>query len=193
MVAVLLTQRTTVVDDVPFAGAWRLQHRVMTGASSDGRILLKDLADAREGTKGRRADRIRDGIVRSGPSSFRPHEVVLAVLQQHVRTLDVALGGDLFERSAVGERHEAAEVVLEAGDVAVPPAPVHDVPGAVAVLENELVDWLRTVVEAVDQRPLEEILEGSFRLARSGHADAPELTVALDVVGAEEHVVPPVL
>ena len=109
-----------------------VQHRVMAGAGRDRRILLQDLADALERPERRRADRVRHGVVRPGPAALGPHEVVLAVLQQHERAFDVALRRDLLERRAVGERHEAGEVVVQPRDVAVPPAAVDDVVRAVS-------------------------------------------------------------
>src|SRR5688500_16477289 len=105
---------------------------MMAGAGRNRRILLQDLPDSLERTERRRTDGISHGIVRPGPSSLGPHEVVLAVLEEHECALDVALGGDLPERASVRERYEAREVVVETGDVAVTPAAVDDVESTVA-------------------------------------------------------------
>jgi hypothetical protein len=72
------------------------------------------------------------------------------------------------------------------------PATVDDVVRPVGVPEHVLVDRLGAVMEARDQRPAEMILERPFGSAGPRHADAAELVVALDVVGAEEQVVPAV-
>ena len=155
-----------------------MQHRVMTGAGRHRRILLQDLAGALERAERRGPDRVRNRVVGSGPAALGPHEVILAVLQQHEGSLHVARGSDLLEGAAVGEGDETGEVVLQPGDVAVPPAPVHDVVGAVTVLEDHLIDWLRAVVELVDERPSQVVLERPGRWTAGiaeQHIEATEL------------------
>ena len=64
--------------------------------------------------------------------------------------------------------------VLQPRDVAVPPAAIDHVILAVLVLEHELVDRLRAVVEVVDQRLAQIILERPFRLVGHRHPDAAD-------------------
>src|SRR6185369_13486947 len=107
------------------------------------------------------------------------------------RALDVAGGRDLLERRAVRERHEAREVVIQLRDVAVSPATVDDVMSPVLrIAEHHLVDRLRAVVKAIDERLAEIVLERAGRRTRPRDADAAGLLVVLDVVRAEEQVVP---
>src|SRR4051812_15267251 len=147
----------------------------MPCSGRDGRVLLEDLADSLERSRRRSADRIGDGVVRSRPSALGPHEVVLAVLRQHEGTFDVAGGGDLLEGRAVGERDEAGEGVVEASDVTVPPAAVDYIEGAACrVAEDHLVDGLRAVVKAVDERVAEQVDEGARGRARASDADAAD-------------------
>src|SRR5438105_1963374 len=48
VVAVCLSQRSSVIQDVPFAGGWRVQDRMMASAGSDRWILLQNLSNAIE-------------------------------------------------------------------------------------------------------------------------------------------------
>src|SRR4051794_26008271 len=130
----------------------------MPCSGGDGRILLENLADSLERPRRRRADRIRDGVVRSRPTTLGPHEVVLTVLRQHERAFDITARRDLLEGRAVGEGDEAGEGVVEPSDVTVPPAAVHYIEGAVrGVAEDHLIDGLRTVVKAIDERVAEQV------------------------------------
>src|SRR5678815_4120345 len=166
---------------------------MMAGPGGNGGVLLQDLADSLERSKGRRADGIRDGVVRAGPAALGPHEVVLVALQQHERAFDVTRRRDLLERAAVGEGNEARKIRIQLRDVAVPPAAVNDVVRAITILEYHLIDRLRTVVKPVDQRLAEVVRERTRGRSSAGDPDAADLLVVLDVVRAEEQVVPAVL
>src|SRR3546814_16291134 len=59
----------------------------------------------------------------------------------------------------------------------------------VIVAKDELVDRLRAVVEARDQRLADRILERPGGTVRHRNADAAGLAILLDVVGAEEEII----
>ena len=61
------------------------------------------------------------------------------------------------------------------------------------VAEYKRIDRLRTVVKLVDQGLCEIVLERAFGTARSGDTDASQPLVILNIVGAEEQVIPAVL
>src|SRR4029453_8035558 len=150
VIAIRLTERAAVVDDVPLARTGRAEHRMMPRAGRDTRILRQDVAGALEGSERRRPDRVRDRVVRTGPAAFGPHEVVLAVLHENPRALDVARRRDLLEhRPRAVNRHEAREVGIELRDVAVTPAAVDEVMRAAGIGEDEWIDRLRAVVKLV--------------------------------------------
>src|SRR4029079_16305908 len=75
----------------------------------------------------------------------------------------------------------------------VPPAAVNDVVRAITILEYQLIDRLRTVVKPVDQRLAELVRERTRGRSSAGDPDAADLLVVLDVVRAEEQVVPAIL
>src|SRR5664279_907105 len=90
-------------------------------------VLLKDFAYPLERPQRRIRYGISDGVIRPGPTPFRPHEVVLACPDKHHRPLDILFRSDLLENRAIGERNEAAKVVLQTGNIAVSPAAVNHV------------------------------------------------------------------
>jgi hypothetical protein len=75
----------------------------------------------------------------------------------------------------------------------VTPAAVDEIDGAVGVFEDVRVDRLRTVVELVDERFAQHVLERAFGPTRARDAESAGLLVILNVVGAEDQVVPAVL
>src|SRR5664279_976976 len=103
-------------------------------------VLLKDFSYPLERSQRRIRHGISDGVIRPGPTPFRPHEVVLAGPDKHHRPLDILLRSDLLEDRAIGERNEAGKVVLQAGDIAVSPAAVNHVILAIGIAEYRLVD-----------------------------------------------------
>jgi hypothetical protein len=64
---------------------------------------------------------------------------------------------------------------------------------AVVVAEDELVNRLRAIVEAVNQRFAEVILERSFGPVCHRHANAAGLLIVLDVIRAEKQKIASVL
>ena len=59
----------------------------------------------------------------------------------------------------------------------------------IVVAKDELVDRLRTIVEGIDQRLADGVLERPLGTVADRDADAAELVVRLDVVGAEEEII----
>src|SRR5689334_13357279 len=165
---------------------------MMPRARGDGRVLLQDLAGTLEGAERGRPDRVRDRVVGTGPPALGPHEIIFVVLEQHECAFDVPRRCDLLERGPVGKRHEAREVRVELRDVAMPPAAVNDVVRTITILEYVLIDRLRAIVELVDQRFAEVVSEWSVGAACAGDADASHRRITLNVVRAEEEVVPSV-
>src|SRR6185312_14082407 len=135
----------------------------MTGASSNRWILLQNFSNSVERSKRRGRHGVGDGIVGACPGAFRPHEVVLPVLQDHEGSLDVILGRNLLEDRPIGEGNEAREVVLQLGNVAVAPASINDVIRPVTVLEYERINRLRPVVKLVNEGLSQIIRERAFR------------------------------
>jgi 4-amino-4-deoxy-L-arabinose transferase-like glycosyltransferase len=189
VIAVGLAERPTVVDDVPVVGTWAAHDTVMAGPGGDVGILLEDCPDTLPWSHDRVGDGIRDAVVGTGPSAFRPHEVVPTVADEHERPLHIACGRDLLEHLAVVEREESSIVVAQPCDVAVSPAAVDQVVAAVVVTEYELVDRLGAMMEAVDEWSADVIAIRPGRGIRDGDADPADLVVALDVVGGEEQEV----
>src|SRR3546814_15016302 len=70
-----------------------------------------------------------------------------------------------------------------------PPTAIIEIELPVIVAKDELVDRLRAVVEARDQRLADRILERPGGTVRHRNADAAGLAILLDVVGAEEEII----
>ena len=118
----------------------------------------------------------------------RPHEVICPAVPEHERPLGVIRGGDLLVEGAVVEGHDTQQIRRQAYHVAVPPAAVVHVVAAVVVAEDELVDGLGPVDDAVDERLAQRIAERPGRGVGHGYADAAGFTL-MDVVAGEEKVI----
>src|SRR3546814_1423800 len=59
----------------------------------------------------------------------------------------------------------------------------------IVVAKDKLVDRLRAIVEGIDQRLADGVLERPLGTVADRDADAAELVVRLDVVGAEEEII----
>ena len=70
------------------------------------------------------------------------------------------------------------------------PATIHDVKRTVAILKHHLVDGLRAVLKSVDEGFAKVVLERTMRTARARHTNAAHLPVVLDIVCAEEQIIP---
>src|SRR5690606_11851925 len=117
-------------------------------------------------------------IVGLTPATFGPHVVIAAVALEHQRAFHILRRrGDLLEEGAVVHRHHAAEIVLQPDDVGVLPAAINHVPGTIVVLEHELVDRLRPIVEPANQRLAEQVAVGAFGPVGHGYADATDLVI----------------
>src|SRR3546814_15555245 len=81
---------------------------------------------------------------------------------------------------------DLSQVVAEPDDVAMLPAAIIEVMLPIVVAKDELVDRLRAIVEGIDQRLADGVLERPLGTVADRDADAAELVVRLDVVGAEE-------
>ena len=127
VVPVRLPQRSSVIHDVPFVGARRMQDRMMTSARGDRCVLLQNPSNAIERPERGRPDGVGHCVIRAGPAAFGPHEIVLPILHDHEGTFDVTFGRDLLKRRPIGEGNEAREFALQLRDVAVPPATISDV------------------------------------------------------------------
>src|SRR3546814_11220442 len=66
------------------------------------------------------------------------------------------------------------------------PAAIIEVMLPIVVAKDKLVDRLRAIVEGIDQRLADGVLERPLGTVADRDADAAELVVRLDVVGAEE-------
>ena len=89
MVARIVTQWTTMIDDVIIFTIRDMQYGMMSGPPCNRRILLKDLGDPVKRPEWRVGNRVSDAIVRTSPPSFTPHEVVLPVFLEHKRTFHI--------------------------------------------------------------------------------------------------------
>ena len=182
------TERMPVIDYEPLVLPFIVDDRMVPGPGSHFRVLLQDLADPLERSERIVGYRIGNAIVRSCPSSLGPHEIILSVLQEHERPLDIVLRSDLLEQCAVIERNESGKVVVQLADIAVPPAAVIHIPGTVLVLEHELVDRLCPVDDLVYERFAEQVLVGSLRTVRNGDAYAA-LPFLVHIIASEEEVI----
>src|ERR1044071_4346675 len=135
---------------------------MMASPRGDSRILLQNLADALERSKRRVGDRIRHRIVRPRPSAFAPHEIIFALPYHHVGPFNVTFGRDFFETRSVRKITKVSEIVLKRNDIAMLPAAVDQVILAVLIMERKLIDRLRAVLEAADQRLSQIIGVGPF-------------------------------
>src|SRR3546814_6667195 len=84
---------------------------------------------------------------------------------------------------------DLSQVVAEAHDVAMLPAAIIEVMLPIVVAKDKLVDRLRAIVEGIDQRLADGVLERPLGTVADRDADAAELVVRLDVVGAEEEII----
>lgn len=108
VVAVGRAQRVTVIDDIILAAAGVVNHRVVTRTRSHILIRAQDHALAHEGAQRVVRHGIRHTVVGARPAPLRPHEVILAVADEHERSLDITLGRNLLEGLAVVEGDEPA-------------------------------------------------------------------------------------
>ena len=182
-------QRAAVVDDVVFVPAGDPYHRVVAGSGGDFGVLLEDFADTFERPERGVGDGVGHAVIGTAPAAFAPHEIVFAAALEHKRSFDVVFRRYGLVRLAVVERHDAQQVVRQFDHVAMVPAAVIHVMRTVVVAENELVDGLCAVDDAVDQRFAQRILVRAARTVGHGDADAAVFVVVLDVVAAEEEVV----
>ena len=74
-----------------------------------------------------------DVIGAIGPAAFRPHKVIHAVSLEHTGAFHIALGRDGFEEAAIGMGDEAVHGLIHDGYVAMAPAAVIEIDGAVGV------------------------------------------------------------
>ena len=165
-----------------------MQHGVVTCARSHILIRAQDHALTHEGAQRVVRHGIGHTIVGACPAALRPHEVILAVADEHERPLDITFGRNLLEGLAVVEGDEPAQVVTQLGDIAVAPAAVIHVERAVLVLEYELVDGLRAVDDLADKGLAQIILERPCGVVRHGYAYAADLAL-MHVVRAEEEII----
>src|SRR6478609_4293473 len=114
----------------------------MPSPGRNGRVLLKNFSDALERTERGIRDGISHGVIWSGPAALGPHEVILAVADEHERSFHITLRRHFLKGCAVGKRFEAGEILLQLRDIAVPPAAVIHVKLVVLVAEDELIDRL---------------------------------------------------
>ena len=171
VIAIGFTQRPAMIHDVVKIFTWYLNDRVMPRAGSNLRILLQYFVDALERPEWRIGHRVGHRIIRPGPAAFRPHEIIFAVSLEHERPLNVALRGDFFESCPIGKCFEAPKIIPKPGDVAVSPAAINQIVLAVRIAERKLIDRLRAIMEAVNQRFAQIILEWPFRLVGHSQAD----------------------
>ena len=188
MISVPVIQRMAVVNDIPVICAGNVQNGVMSRAGAHIFIPLEDLLDTLEGSHRIVRDGIGHTIIGSGPAAFRPHEIVLAVPLEDHGAFHIFFGSDLFIETAVLEGEQACHLVIQANDIAVPPAAVVHIDLSVGVLINKLIYRLCAIDDMADQRFAQQIFIGAFRLIRRGDTDAADLAF-MDIIGRKEEII----
>ena len=153
------------------------------------------------------AHAVVDAVRVSRPDAAGIHEIPLALALEHNRPLDIVLRSHVAPyRPLVVEREKRLEVGRKLDDVAAAPTAVDHVP-LVLVLEDILVDRLRSVPELVDERLPKKVAVRPLGGVGDCNADAAVLLVAecadnrsrarivhrVSVIRGEENVVLPVL
>src|SRR5712672_1876003 len=105
-----------MVDDVPMIAFGDVDYGVMSGAGSDGGILLQYFTGPFEWAGDGVTDGVGHGIIGPGPAALGPHEIVFPIFAEHERSFDIVLGSDLLERGSVREIFKRSEVRLQADD-----------------------------------------------------------------------------
>ena len=183
-----VTQRTTVIDDVIILRVRHMQDRMMTRTGSHRRVLLQDLVDALKGTERRIGNRIGHGVIRARPAPLAPHEIILAMLLEHKGPLHIAIRCHLLVDRSILKRYQPSEIGIQLHYVAMPPATVIHIIGAVVILEDKLVDGLRPIHNLVDQRFAQQILVGTLRTVAHRYTDATDLTL-MHIIRTEKQVI----
>ena len=170
-----------------------MHDRVVTRSVGDIEILPQDLPDTIERAKRRIGDGVSDLVIRSGPTTLTPHEVIFTILLKHKRAFHVILGSYLFINRSVLERYKSGKVFIQAYHVAVfPTTVIHIILIIVSVVENKLIDRLRPVHDLVDQRLTQQILIRPFRTIAHGNTDTSDLSL-VHVIRPKEKIILTVL
>src|SRR5690606_27425495 len=125
---------------------------------------------------------IGDTVIRPGPATFRPHEIVLSVSHKHEGTFNVPLGRNLLVDGAVGKGLQSGEVVFEPDYIAMTPASVNQIV-LVLVFEYKLIDRLCAVVNFANQGFAKVVFKGPCRAVGDGYT-YPANFAFMNIVGA---------
>ena len=188
MAALQIADNAPMVDHAPIVRAGDIQVADVARAVGEIRGCEDDLALGGDGQ--RIAGMAGAGAVGAvGPVAFRPDEVIHAVSLEHAGAFHIALRGDLPEAAAILKGNEAVHGFIHDGDIAVAPAAVVEIDGAVVILEQMRVDGLRAVDESIHQRFARVTDEGAGGVIRYGDFQTADLVVILNVVAGEDEVV----
>src|SRR6185312_3315166 len=125
---------------------------MMTGACSYFRVLLQNFADSFKWPKRRIANSISHTIVRTCPAAFGPHEIIFIIAYKHKSPLYILIRCDLFEKISVIKWNKARKISIELSDITMFPSAINEVVLSICIFKNSRVNWLRSIIELVDQR-----------------------------------------
>ena len=80
-----------MVHDVVIFRIRHMHDRVVTRSVGDIEILPQDLPDTIERAKRRIGDGVSDLVIRSGPTTLTPHEVIFTILLKHKRAFHAGM------------------------------------------------------------------------------------------------------
>src|SRR4029077_20805700 len=136
----------------------------MARTRGNRRILLKNFSHTFEWTKRCITDGVRDTVVRTCPTSFRPHEIIFPVTIKHEWSLYITIRSYFLVNGAIIERNQTSEIFFQLGNGAMPPSTIDKIVCAVAVSKRELIDRLRTIMKSCNEWMTEMIMKGTSRV-----------------------------
>src|SRR6188474_2798663 len=127
-----------MINDEPLIFAGQLDHRMMAGARGNLWILLQYFTYSLKRSERRIRYRIGNTIIRSGPSAFRPHKIILPFADKHERTFNITLWRYFFKLGSIIKRNKPTKVSIEFGNIAMSPTAIYQIVLSIFVFKYKL-------------------------------------------------------
>ena len=99
------SQRTTVINDIPFICSGTFNYRMVTSTGCYISILLQNFSDSFKRTERWIRNGIGYTIIRTSPATFRPHKIIFSIMFQHKRPFHIILGSHFLIDSTILKRY----------------------------------------------------------------------------------------
>src|SRR5690606_4381285 len=168
----LFIQWTTVVYHVIFVLVRDLDYRMVTCAISNFRIRLEYRSNSFKRTKRSIRYSISYFIIRTCPSTFRPHEIIVVVLNKHNRTISIVFWSHLLIDGSILKGNQALEIIAQFHDITMSPTTIKHIVLPIFIPKYKLIYGLCTMDNIIDQWFADQILVGTFGLVCYCHTDS---------------------